>query len=109
MSDTAKYTPGPWVVHKRWPCTVVPLADEDKNLGGSVDPDDEAARWSKVIASREGTDFPKFHRSRVMKGEDKANAKLIAAAPEMAEMLLRLHRIHGYEDVGELLKKAGVL
>jgi len=89
MSDTAKYTKGPWT----W--------DEPSNWHG-IDARVFVSEPYGVIAQ-----IPiEAWRPRSM---GKANAKLIAAAPEMAEMLLRLHQIHGYEDVGELLKKAGVL
>ena len=43
--------------------------------------------------------------------EEEANSRLIAAAPEMAEMLLKVWNNEGFErfQVRDLLKKAGVL
>lgn len=77
-------TPGPWAVHSRFPTAVVPLADRDKHIGGSIDPDVEANEYAKQIANESGSEYPEFARSRVQRGDEaKANARLIAAAPEL--------------------------
>jgi hypothetical protein len=86
------FTPGPWAVHKDFKTVVVPQADAEKHIGGSIYPDQEAARYAKIIAREDGTEFPEFHRSRVMPDEAAANALLIAAAPEMYEALKELIR-----------------
>jgi hypothetical protein len=64
--------------------------DSEKYLGGSIDCDDEAKRFAKIIARQEGTDFPKFFRSRVTHDEALANAALIAAAPDLYAALKRI-------------------
>ncbi len=82
-------TPGPWIVHSG--DSVVPVSDAHKSLGGSVDPEHEARVYAKVIhgmgSCDGGTDYPEFHRSRLRKDEAIANARLIAAAPELLAAL----------------------
>lgn len=87
---STKHTPGPWQVHPRWPECVIPCCDADKLLGGSVDPDDEAKRFCKIISNERGTEYPQFYRSRVSPDEARANARLIASAPELAERVKTL-------------------
>lgn len=94
MSE-AKHTRGPWAVHDNFPCCIVPHKHRSKSLGGAADPDIEAARWAKVIARQEPTEYPEFHRTRVVEGEAQANARLIAAAPELLDALLAASMILG--------------
>lgn len=65
--------------------TIVPASDAGKKMGGSTDPDREAAMFTKLIATCEEVSvFPQFHRSRIVSAEEvRANAALIAAAPEL--------------------------
>ena len=79
------FTPGPWVVHPKWPGIVVPLADAGKKIGGSCDPDREAAEYAKQIVSylQISDEYPAFYRSRLSLSEARANARLIASAPEL--------------------------
>ena len=82
-----EHTPRPWAVHPDWPGMVVPVSDVNKKRGGAADPDFEAAEYAKEIHEYSGSSFPKFHRSRVMPEEAKANARLIAQSPAMYELL----------------------
>jgi hypothetical protein len=108
MADTAKYTPGPWRIHRNSSTTV------------------EAPFIRNTVASCGSWG----NNQRDVLPEQEANARLVSCAPEMAEMLsdaLRwlkgVHDIYGAEALGEskpmncaglnemrdVLKKAGVL
>lgn len=76
----AKHTPVPWAVHTTFPTYVVPLGHEQKGIGGSDNPEDEARDFAKTIAREEGTEFPQFYRSRLLPEEARANAKFIVRA-----------------------------
>ena len=83
MSETPKFTPGPWCIHPRFPEFVIVEADCKKGIGGSVYPDQAAESYAKIICAPEFSDFPRFHQSRVTSIiERDANANLIAAAPD---------------------------
>jgi hypothetical protein len=88
MAEAAKYTKGPWE-----------LTDSSDFEVRSYD--------HKLIASIVMMEAQTYDNER---RQQKANARLITAAPEMAEMLLDLY--HGRKtngDIDALLKKAGVL
>ena len=94
MSDTAKYTKGPWRIDLH--------GDHYKMF--AVEAQDFSGTWRWVVDRVRGGN----------KQQTQANAKLIACAPELAEMLLSMlvHVSHSgptHEDVKALLKKAGVL
>lgn len=80
------FTPGPWAVHSIFPQIVVMVEHAKRSIGGSIDPDNEAERYAKEIHRGDGTDeYPQFSRSRVRAAEGIANARLIAAAPDLLE------------------------
>jgi hypothetical protein len=83
----AKFTPGPWVVHGDFPEYVVPAADAHKRIGGSEDPEREAERYAKVVHFCDVEPNVRFNQSRTVREEAEANAHLIAAAPEMYDLL----------------------
>jgi hypothetical protein len=92
MAEAAKYTKGPWE-----------LTDSSDFEVRSYD--------HKLIASIVMMEAQTYDNER---RQQKANARLITAAPEMAEMLLTIHQsgmFHGPDlcEIGALLKKAGVL
>ena len=87
------HTPGPWTVHSHWRGMVVPAIDVEKKRGGAVDPDVEAREYAKVIHERGGSVYPEFYRSRVMREEAVANARLIAAAPDLLDALRNLYAL----------------
>ena len=92
MADTAKYTPGPWRIHRNSSTTV------------------EAPFIRNTVASCGSWG----NNQRDVLPEQEANARLVSCAPEMAEMLLSMfvHVSHGgptREESEALLKKAGVL
>jgi hypothetical protein len=78
------HTPGPWIVHPKsrgeW---IVPASDSGKAIGASVDVVTDRERFAKVIISqRLGSGSTRFEA-----GEREANARLIAAAPELLAAL----------------------
>ncbi len=77
------HTPGPWAIHPDFRTTVVPASDTKKKVGGCIDPDTEASEYAKVICNQMGNRYPEYHRSRVSPEEARANAQLIAAAPDL--------------------------
>jgi protein-tyrosine-phosphatase len=87
MTET-KHTPLPWAVHASWRGCVVPAGHEKRSMGASIDPDREASEYAKHIVFEQGSEFPKFHRSRVMPEEAKANAHLIVQAVNTHQRLV---------------------
>jgi hypothetical protein len=91
----SKYMAGPW----RY---------EDEQV------DDDGHYETPMIFSDANPDEPKVVAYLAVRSEMGNNGRLIAAAPEMAEMLLSMfvHVSHGgptRDEAEELLKKAGVL
>lgn len=92
-----KYTPGPW--HVGW---ASPESKESSTL----------AVWQKdVLDSGFGSVICKVSPEATMNGADEANAKLIAAAPELLEALDAMlscfqHREVGYARTSLIRQKA---
>ena len=104
-----KHTPGPWMVHPRFPEHVVVASDPPKKIGGADDPDVEAEGWAKQICTPDlCSDYPEFHRSRVTsRAEQYANAHLIAAAPDYHEASLAMIARHDAEAKAANFDKCG--
>ena len=67
-----KHTPGPWVVDPDSPTDISPADDLRLGIASICHADEAGGRWE-------------FGR------QSKANAKLIAAAPDLLEALIKLH------------------
>lgn len=72
----AQHTPGPWAVHDRR-AYVVPAAHRLRPIGGSSDKARDLAEYAQEICA---VQWPDRHRTEA---EVKANAQLIAAAPDL--------------------------
>ena len=79
----AKHTPGPWAVHG-YPGYVVPEAHLSRPIGGAVDDDYDLRHYAQEICSFVAKDR---HRSHF---ETQANARLIAAGPDLLKIVIRL-------------------
>lgn len=77
------WTPGPWAVHPHR-ALVVPLDHAHRPIGGSDDAAFDLATYAQEICALHWPD-----RNR-LEQEVKANAHLIAAAPELYEALANL-------------------
>lgn len=84
------HTPGPWTTLRGFPTRVVPAAHANLALGGSVYAADDRSNFATIIASATYDDWsgPEFSH-RIRRPEAEANARLIAAAPEMLAALKR--------------------
>lgn len=69
------HRPGPWAVHRLFGAYVVPLADQDKPIGASERPED-AEVYAHIIHCG-------WYDGKVRSEEARANARLIAAAPDL--------------------------
>ena len=94
------HTPGPWAVHEH--CAyVVPTAHVKRPIGGSSNRTRDLAEYAQEICALQ---WPDRHRQ---KAEVKANARLIAAAPELLAALQAIADIEdqmvGYDwvEIGE--------
>lgn len=81
--DVAQFTPGPWAVHPRF-AYIVPLDHAERPIGGAEDDAYDLAHYAQEICALH---HPDRHRSEI---ESKANAHLIAAAPDLLEALENL-------------------
>ena len=96
-----KGTKGKWTVDK-------PFKNYDGNV--FIDINSEKTKFENCNGSRGGYLIARTYKNAVLKNEQKANAKLIASAPEMFEMLKDIYEQEelkqNYRDViFELLTK----
>jgi hypothetical protein len=73
------FTLGPWVPHPRFPREIVPEGHSARSVGGSVDHDENRDRFAQVICH--------VQIDRHGRGDMLANARLIAASPDLYEAL----------------------
>jgi hypothetical protein len=80
------HTPGPWAPMESWPDNVVPALHVTRSLGCSIYPKQDA-EYATVIALCCGSDYADEFPNRIGHQEAEANARLIAAAPELLAAL----------------------
>lgn len=85
------HTPGPWSVHNDWPFVIVPDGHKRRSIGGSVHEKDDRESYAIQIADAAFNKYGTFAHE-IPKEQAKANARLIAAAPEMFAALDSLTR-----------------
>lgn len=93
MKRKAEHTKGPWITHPIFPEWVIPAKDRLKKIGASVDRKGDRAEFAQAICM-----IRDEHRHRSV-DEQKANARLIASAPDMLERLAQ---------IAEIIEKASV-
>lgn len=76
----AQHTPGPWAVHPQR-AYVVPEDHVERPIGGADDVEFDARHYAQEICALH---WPDPHRSEA---EVRANARLIAAAPDLLALL----------------------
>lgn len=84
LEAAGEHTPGPWSIHPHHAYDVVPQDHIGRPMGGSSDPDTDRATYAQEICAMH---WPDPHRSRA---EVQANARLIAAAPDLLEAVVAL-------------------
>ena len=96
-----KGTKGMWTVDK-------PFKNYDGNV--FIDINSEKTKCENCKGSRGGYLIARTYKNAVLKDEQKANAKLIASAPELLEALIEVVRISDRNNIAwnrakELIKK----
>lgn len=84
--EKQEHTPGPWSVHCDWPLVVVPKGHERRSIGASSNEAQDREHYALKIA------FAAFNKYSIFAHETtedqaRANARLIAAAPDMLDVL----------------------
>ena len=96
-----KHTPGPWMVSD-FQAMVIPAAHADRHIGGHEDAAKDMEIYAQEICL---VHWPDRHRPE---SEVRANATIMAAAPDMLEALVDLHAYVteglGDHEAGEVLK-----
>ena len=82
-NETAKHTPGPWSIGELSPGKPYVFVDEERTIALLYD-----KRTSFPQASISDNQY-------LYEGQAEANARLIAAAPDLLEALEGMKRIHG--------------
>jgi hypothetical protein len=105
---SGEHTAGPWAILRGFPNTIVRAIDQDKLNGVSIYEKEDRERFAVVIATAEDNRHSGFAH-KISEAEAKANARLIAAAPETAAERDRLraeveHWKRAAEDVGAVWK-----
>ena len=81
------HTQGKWIVHPKFPNYIVPESHADRRIGGASDPEVDLSRYAQIIVT---ASLKNRHRKE---SECAANARLIAAAPELLESLISLRNV----------------
>ena len=87
-AEQAMHTPGPWCMHPRHAEFVIPQMHANRPVGGAEDREIDRDKFAQYIAR-----VPSEHRHR-SKHEQHANARLIAAAPDLLAALRELSAMY---------------
>lgn len=81
MSSETKWTPGPWAVLAYFTDTVVPASHVNRRNGAAVNEQSDRDDFAQIIV--------RVKKDRHGRGDEIANARLIAAAPSLYEALAK--------------------
>jgi hypothetical protein len=91
---TEPWTPGPWAVLDSFPRYVAQAHEASRPPGASIDPEEDTRKFAHPITEVQVdttfSGYERFTARRFDHHQAKADARLIAAAPEMAELLENL-------------------
>jgi hypothetical protein len=92
MGDETKiggWTPGPWATLDRFPCCIAAAADAAKSPGASIDAGYDRTHFAVLIAEARSR-HPDDHPHKIPEDQARANARLMAAAPDLYAALQSL-------------------